>query len=141
MPSEERDDLVRETVQTFFAALAEGDLDRAIPLLAEEVDWLIPGNESLPWTGPRTRRDEIPEVLAIIAGLHVPGESEAETFKTLVDGPDAVRLGRIAHTVKSTGTRYNMLVAFHLTVEAGRITRLHMYEDTYLVSRAFGAGT
>jgi len=133
------EDIVREAVETFFASIASGDLDRAMSLLTEDVDWLIPGNESLPWTGRRTRREEIPEVLAIIGGLHVPGESEAETYKTLVDGPDAVRLGRIAHTVKSTGARYNMLVAFHLTVTAGRISRLHMYEDTFLVSRSVGA--
>lgn len=133
------EELVRQTVETFFTSLAEGDLDRAMSLLTEDVDWLIPGDESLPWTGRRTRREEIPEVLAIISGLHVPGESEAETYMTVVDGPDAVRLGRIAHTVKSTGTRYSMLVAFHLTVAADRITRLHMYEDTFLVSRSVGA--
>jgi len=130
------EDTVRKTVEIFFASIAVGDVDRAMSLLAEEVDWLIPGNTNLPWTGPRTRREEIPEVLAIIGDLHVPGESETETYKTLVDGPDAVRLGRIAHTVKSTGTRYSMLVAFHLTVAAERITRLHMYEDTFLVSSA-----
>jgi len=138
-PRADSEDMVRKTVETFFASIAEGDLDRAMSLLTDDVDWLIPGNKSLPWTGPRTRREEIPEVLATIGDLHVPGESETETYQTLVDGPDAVRLGRIAHTVKSTGTRYSMRVAFHLTVAADRITRLHMYEDTFLVSRSVGA--
>jgi hypothetical protein len=129
---------VREIVEAFFAASAGGDTGAAAALFADEVDWLIPGNANLAWTGPRTRRAEIAEVLGIIGGLHVPGESEAQVDKVLVDGCDAVTLGRIAHTVKATGTHYSMLVAFHFTVRDGKIVRLHMFEDTYLVSKAVG---
>jgi len=128
-----------DTVRAFFGYVGAGEPDRAIALFAEQVDWLIPGNTSLPWTGPRSSPAEIAEVLTIIGGLHVPGESESETRQILVDGSDAVVLGRIGHTVKATGRRYDMLVAFHLTVRNARITRLHMYEDTYLVSHAVGA--
>jgi ketosteroid isomerase-like protein len=131
------DTATRDTVLAFFGHLGEGAPDRALALLAEQVDWLIPGNASLPWIGHRSSPAEVAEVLTILGGLHVPGESISETRQVLVDGPDAVVLGRIAHTVKSTGRHYDMLVAFHLTVLDGRITRLHMYEDTYLVSQAF----
>jgi uncharacterized protein len=130
---------VRETVESFFRLLGEGDADRVAELFADEVDWLIPGNEDLPWIGRRTHRGQIPEVIKIIGTLHVPGKSEASIDKIVVDGSDAVALGRFAHTVKSTGTAYSMLVAFHLTVENGRIVRMNMYEDTYLVSKAVGA--
>jgi hypothetical protein len=126
-----------DTVRAFFSHVAEGELDRAIALFTDQVDWLIPGNESLAWTGARSRPDEIAEVLTTIGGLHVPGESVSEIRQILVDGSDAVVLGRIAHTTLGTGRRYDMLVAFHLTVRDGRISRLHMYEDSYLVSQAF----
>lgn len=140
-PSEttQREAGVRETVENFFRLLGEGDADRVAELFSEEVDWLIPGNESLPWTGRRSDRRQIPEVIKIIGGLHVPGKSETSIDKILVDGSDAVALGRFAHTVKATGRSYSMLVAFHLTVENGQIVRMNMYEDTYLVSRAVEA--
>ena len=128
-----------DTVRAFFGHLGAGEPDRATALLAEQVDWLIPGNASLPWIGPRSSPAEVAEVLTILGGLHVPGESISEIRQTFVDGSDAVVLGRIAHTTLGTGRRYDMLVAFHLTVLDGRITRLHMYEDTYLVAHAFGA--
>ncbi|HEY2096912.1 MAG TPA: nuclear transport factor 2 family protein [Pseudonocardia sp.] len=130
---------VRETVESFFRLLGEGDADRVAELFAEEVDWLIPGNENLPWIGRRSDRRQIPEVIKIIGSLHVPGKSEATIEKVLVDGSDAVALGRFAHTVTATGRPYSMLVAFHFTVENGQIVRMNMYEDTYLVSTAFEA--
>jgi hypothetical protein len=130
---------VRETVENFFRLLGEGDADRVAELFAEEVDWLIPGNENLPWIGRRSDRRQIPEVIKIIGGLHVPGKSEASIDKVLVDGSDAVAVGRFAHTVTATGRSYSMLVAFHFTVENGQIVRMNMYEDTYLVSTAFEA--
>lgn len=136
-PAPAPDTAVLDTVQGFFGHVAEGNLDGAIALFADEVDWLIPGNERLTWTGARSRPGEIAEVLTIIGGLHVPGESISELRQIFVDGPDAVALGRIAHTTLGTGRRYDMLVAFHLTVRDGRIVRLHMYEDSYLVSQAF----
>ena len=136
-PAPVPDNAVLDTVRAFFSHVAEGELDRAIALFTDQVDWLIPGDESLAWTGARSRPAEIAEVLTTIGGLHVPGESVSEIRQILVDGSDAVVLGRIAHTTLGTGRRYDMLVAFHLTVRDGRITRLHMYEDSYLVSQAF----
>lgn len=136
-PAPVPDNAVLDTVQAFFSHVAEGELDRAIALFTDQVDWLIPGDASLAWTGARSRPEEIAEVLTTIGGLHVPGESVSEIRQILVDGSDAVVLGRIAHTTLGTGRRYDMLVAFHLTVRDGRIARLHMYEDSYLVSRAF----
>jgi uncharacterized protein len=140
-PSEAANDAagVRETVESFFRLLGEGDADRVAELFAEEVDWLIPGNENLPWIGHRSARRQIPEVIKIIGGVHVPGKSEASIQKILVDGSDAVALGRFTHTVTATGHPYSMLVAFHFTVENGQIVRMNMYEDTYLVSKAFEA--
>lgn len=136
-PAPVPDNAVLDTVRAFFSHVAEGELDQAIALFTDQVDWLIPGDEGLAWTGARSRPEEIAEVLTTIGALHVPGESVSEIRQILVDGSDAVVLGRIAHTTLGTGRRYDMLVAFHLTVRDGRIARLHLYEDSYLVSQAF----
>ncbi|HEX4246384.1 MAG TPA: nuclear transport factor 2 family protein [Pseudonocardia sp.] len=136
-PAPEPTDAVLNTVQAFFGHVGAGELDQAIALFTEQVDWLISGNQNLAWTGARSRPEEVADVLTTIGGLHVPGESVSEIRQILVDGADAVVLGRIAHTTLATGRRYDMPVAFHLTVRDGRIARLHMYEDTYLVSQAF----
>jgi ketosteroid isomerase-like protein len=38
--------------------------------------------------------------------------------------------------VKANNRTFTKPVAFHLTVENGNIIRLHLYEDTHVVSQA-----
>jgi hypothetical protein len=55
----------------------------------------------------------------------------------VVDGANAVALGRFAHTIKASGRRFKTAVAMHLTVTDGKINRLHLYEDTLAVAEGF----
>lgn len=71
--------------------------------------------------------------------VFVPEKSETSIDKILVDGADAVALGRFSLVVKANGRHLSMLVAFHFTVESGYLVRLHLYEDTDLVARAVTA--
>jgi ketosteroid isomerase-like protein len=89
---------VRETVQTFFQLLGAGDADRVADVFAEEIDWYVPGDETLPWVGRRTGREQVPEYFRLLWPALVAGESAVEFDKLLVDGHDAVWLGRFTHT-------------------------------------------
>jgi ketosteroid isomerase-like protein len=48
-------------------------------------------------------------------------------------------LGTFTHTVAKNGREFTTPSALHLVVEDGRITRLHLYEDTLTVYRAFAS--
>jgi len=61
--------------------------------------------------------------------------AEADTF--LGDGDRVVVLGRECGTVRRTGKTLTAPFAHVLTVEAGRITRLHGFIDTALLAQAF----
>lgn len=130
---------VRETVQTFFHLLGTGDPDRIADVFAEEIDWYVPGDESLPWTGRRTHRREVPEYFTLLWPALVAGQSVVEFDRLLVDGDDAVWLGRFTHTVKANNRTFTTPVAFHFTVRDGKISRLHLYEDTHAVAQAVAA--
>ncbi|MEH0935786.1 nuclear transport factor 2 family protein [Micromonospora psammae] len=136
MSQHTQEESVRETVGTFFRLLGEGDADRVADVFAEEIDWLVPGDERLPWVGRRSRREEVPEYFKLLWPALVAGASEITFDKVLVDGADAVALGHFTHTAKATGRRFSTPVAFHFTVADGKLVRLHLYEDTYAVSRA-----
>jgi len=127
---------VRETIGEFFGLIGKGELDRAAGLFAEEIDWLVPGDERVPWTGSRTRREEVPGYFTDLWSAMVPGENQMSVDKILVDGPDAVVLSHVASTAKATGRRFSMREALRMTVEDGKITRMHVYEDTQLVAEA-----
>ncbi|MEU1980758.1 nuclear transport factor 2 family protein [Nocardia sp. NPDC019395] len=74
-----------------------------------------------------------------LARHHVPDEAGTVIERILVDGPDAVILGEIRQTARSTGRPYRSRFALHLTVAGDLITRHHVYEDSLAVARAFDA--
>jgi uncharacterized protein len=128
----------RETAAAFLSLLGAGDPDRIADIFASEIDWYVPGSPDLPWTGQRSTRAEVPAYFHALWPAFVPGESETEIHKVLIDGPDAVILGRFTHTMKSNGRRFTTPVALHLTVDNGHITRMHLFEDTYIVAKTAG---
>ncbi|WP_371790946.1 nuclear transport factor 2 family protein [Streptomyces sp. NBC_01471] len=127
---------LRETVNSFLRLLAAGDADGVAALFSEQIDWYVPGDSRLPWTGPRTRREEVSAYFRTMWPVFVEGASESRIDEILVDGHEAALFGRFTHTVKSTGRSFTTPVAFRLTVRDGRIERLHLFEDTLAVARA-----
>ncbi|MEV4116247.1 nuclear transport factor 2 family protein [Nonomuraea sp. NPDC049695] len=129
----------RETVERFFALLGAGDLDGIADAFADEIDWYVPGSAEVPWTGPRSRREQVPEYFRLMGSAFVPSKAEMSIDKILVDGSDAVVLADLGQTVATNGRRFRMPVAFHVTVMDGLIARLYLYEDTFLVAKSLGS--
>jgi uncharacterized protein len=127
---------VHDTIDSFLQLLAAGDADAIAALFSEEIDWFVPGDSRLPWTGPRTRREEVSAYFRTMWPVFVEGASKSAIDQILVDGNEAALFGRFTHTVKSTGRSFTTPVAFRLTVRDGRIERLHLFEDTLAVARA-----
>ncbi|WP_434599683.1 nuclear transport factor 2 family protein [Streptomyces sp. A5-4] len=126
----------RATVDRFLSRLAVQDADGIADVFAEHIDWFVPGADHLPWTGPRTRREDVPAYFRTMWTHFVEGESEAVIDHVLVDGPDVAVFGSFSHTVKSSERRFSTPVALHLTVHEGQITRLRLFEDTFAAAQA-----
>jgi len=71
----------------------------------------------------------------------VSGQAATEVERVLIDGNDAIVLGEIRQTARSTGRAYRARFALHLTIEHGLVTRHHVYEDSLAVAQAFDAGS
>ena len=54
----------------------------------------------------------------------------------LVDGEDAVVMGRVSQRLKSNDKVFMIPFALHLTVSGGLITHYHVYEDSLSVAEA-----
>jgi ketosteroid isomerase-like protein len=66
----------------------------------------------------------------------VPEDARASVDTFLVDGTDAVLMGHVSGTVRTTGKPFEGPFALRLTVEHGRITRHHLYENSLSISDA-----
>lgn len=126
-----------DVVKLFLDRLGAQDAEGLEELFADEIDWYVPGSATLPWTGTRSKRTHVAEYFHTMWPAFVRGQSTAEPGTVVVDGADAVVFARFAHTVVATGRRFETPVAFHFTVVDGKITRMHLYEDTLAVSDAF----
>jgi uncharacterized protein len=134
----------RETVDELLRRIADGDPEKIAELYAETLDWMLDWPEgdysqTVPWIRHRDGRAGMAEHFRLLAEHHVPEGNAATVDSVLVDGTDAVVLGRIHRTAKPTGCRYTAAFALHLTVEDGLISRFHLYEDSLSVARAFAA--
>ncbi|MGK9463222.1 nuclear transport factor 2 family protein [Streptomyces sp. G6] len=126
----------RAVVQAFLAARLAGDTDRLVGLFADEVDWLLADNPTVPWIRPRSTAAECAAQSEELAAHTVPEDARASVDAFLVDGTDAVLTGHLSGTVRPTGKSFAGPFALRLTVEDGRITRHHLYENSLSIAEA-----
>lgn len=124
------------TLDSFFQAFGSGDLPGLLELFAESVDFRVAGSPSVPWTGTRSTREEISEFFEIFPKVLTAPESFAITAR-IVDGQEAVVTADCVFGVLATGKKFSNSYALHFSVVDGRITRYHMYEDSYAIAEAF----
>jgi ketosteroid isomerase-like protein len=137
----------RAAVEELLRRIGEGDPERIAELYAEHGDWKLdwPQDEhgrqhsATPWIRHRSSRADAAAHYRELAAHHVPGQAATEIERILVDGNDAVVLGEIRQTARSTGRAYRARFALHLTFEqgSGLVVRHHVYEDSLAVARAF----
>lgn len=114
------------------------DLAGINDLFADDIDWFVPGSSALPWTGRRTRGSQASDFFAVMWPHYVPGRSSATVDDIVSDDENVIVLGSFSHVIESNGNAFATPVALHLKVAGGKIVRLQLYEDTLLISQAFG---
>ncbi|MFJ4785630.1 nuclear transport factor 2 family protein [Streptomyces sp. NPDC088794] len=124
-----------QTVQRLFPLLAEGKSTEAAALFADSVSFSIPHPPGIPWVPDVDSADGMRTFFELL-GTHVQGK-ELDLRQIISDGDDVVLLGRMVSEVRKTGRDIDTAFALHVTVQDGRITRYHLYEDTYAVARAY----
>ncbi|GAA1571584.1 nuclear transport factor 2 family protein [Kribbella hippodromi] len=139
-----RREAVAATVTEFLNRLTQGDPDRIAELFADSIDWQLDwpdeGDPSVPWIRPRSTRADVAQHFHELNAAHVPEKRGGMPPRVLIDGQDAVILGDIRQTARATGRAYRALIALHLTIVNGKITRYHVYEDSLTVAQALTPG-
>ncbi|POX57343.1 ketosteroid isomerase [Streptomyces sp. Ru71] len=135
----------RAVVDELLRRIGEGDPESIAEMYAEHGDWKLNwpeaehGRTATPWIRHRSTRADAAAHYRELAEHHAPGQAATEIERIVVDGHDAVVLGEIRQTARSTGRPYRARFALHLTVEDGLVTRHHVYEDSLAVAQAFEA--
>ncbi|MFF0561981.1 nuclear transport factor 2 family protein [Streptomyces sp. NPDC004266] len=123
-------------MQDFLATRLAGDTERLIALFADEVDWLLAENPTVPWIRPRSTAVECAARFTELMEHTVPEDARASVDTILVGGTDAVLMGHVSGTLRTRGKAFEGPFALRLTVEDGRITRYHLYENSLSIADA-----
>ncbi len=124
-----------QTVQRLFPLLAEGRSAEAAALFADSVSFSIPHPPGIPRV-PEVDSAEGMRTFFELLRTHVRAK-EFELHQVVAEGDDVVLVGRMVSEVRRTGRDIDTAFALHTTVRDGRITRYHLYENTYAVANAY----
>ena len=122
-----------QTVKDFFAATGGGDKQRLLALAAEDIEWIIPG-EDWPLAGTHRGHAGLADVLQkaseeVETSFPEPPEFVAQGDRVLVVG---VATGKI----KATNRPFKDHWVFDITVRNGKLTKIREYIDTQALARA-----
>jgi ketosteroid isomerase-like protein len=124
-----------QIVKDFFTAIGSGDKHGLLALVAEDIEWIIPG-EDWPLAGTHRGHAGLAKVLRTASDevdttYPKPPEFVAQGDRVLVVG---VAMGKI----KATNRTFKDDWVFAITVRNGKLTNIREYIDTQALARASG---
>jgi len=122
-----------QIVKDFFAAIGSGDKQGLLALVAEDIEWVIPG-EDWPLAGTHRGHAGLAKVLQkaseeVEMTYPKPPEFVAQGDRVLVVG---VATGKI----KATNRTFKDEWVFAITVRNGKLANIREYIDTQALARA-----
>ena len=121
-----------QTVKNFFAAIGRGDRECLAALVAEDIEWIIPG-EAWPLAGTRRGHAGLADLLETASKTL---ETSPEPREYVAQGDRVLVVGFARGKVKATNRTFEDHFVFAITVRDGRLTRIREYIDTQALARA-----
>ena len=121
-----------QTVKDFFATIGRGDREALLALVADDIEWIIPG-EGWPLAG--THRGQAgPADLLETASLSIETSTEPREF--VAQGDRVLVLGFARGRIKATNKTFEDDWVFAITVRNGKVAKIREYIDTQALARA-----
>ena len=121
-----------QTVKDFFAAIGRGDRKGLLALAAEDIEWIIPG-EDWPLAGTRHGHAGLADLLETPPP---PIETSTEPREFIAQGDRVLVVGFARGTIKATNKTFEDNWIFAITVRDGKLTSIREYIDTQALARA-----
>jgi uncharacterized protein len=122
-----------QVVKKFLAALGSRDKQGLLSLVAEDIEWIVPGED---WPLAGTRRGH-----AGLENLLQKANEEVETTypeppEFIAQGDRVLVLGVATGKIKATNRAFKDDWVFDITVQNGKVAKIREYIDTQALARA-----
>jgi len=121
-----------QTVKDFFAAIGRGDREALLALVADDIEWIIPG-EDWPLAGTRRGHAGLADLLET-ASKSIETSTEPREF--VAQGDRVFVVGFATGRIKATNKTFEDDWVFAITVRNGKVTNIREYIDTQALARA-----
>jgi uncharacterized protein len=122
-----------QTVKDFFAAAFGGDREAMLALVAEDIEWIIPG-EDWPLAGTHRGHAGLTDLLKTESESMEMSVSEPREF--VAQGDRVLVVGFARGKVKATNKPFKDNWVFDITVRNCKVTKIREYIDTQALARA-----
>jgi ketosteroid isomerase-like protein len=121
-----------QIVKDFFAAIGRGDKEALLALVAQDITWIIPG-EDWPLAGTHRGHDGVTDLLETASKTM---ETSTEPREFIAQGDRVLVVGFAKGKIKATNKTFEDDWVFAITVRDGRLTNIREYIDTQALARA-----
>ena len=121
-----------QTVKDFFAAIGCGDREALLALVAEDIEWIIPGED---WPLAGTHRGHA-GLVNLLETASKSIETSTEPREFIAQGDRVLVVGFARGKIKATNKTFEDNWIFAITVRDGRLTNIREYVDTQALARA-----
>src|SRR6202521_5386382 len=122
-----------QVVKDFFAAIGSGDKQRLLSLVAEDIEWIVPGED---WPLAGTHRGHA----GLAAVLRKASEEVEMTYpeppEFVAQGDRVLAIGIATGKIKATNKPFKDDWVFDITVRDGKLSNIREYIDTQAMARA-----
>jgi ketosteroid isomerase-like protein len=121
-----------QTVKDFFAAIGRGDRECLLALVAEDIEWIVPGKD---WPLAGTYRGHA-GLADLLETASKSMETSTEPREFVAQGDRVLVVGFARGKVKATNKRFEDDWVFAITIQNGKLTSIREYVDTQALARA-----
>ena len=122
-----------QIVKDFFAAMGRGDKQGLLALSAEDIEWIIPG-EDWPLAGTHRGHAGLADLLQKASDTLETSYPEPPEF--VAQGDRVLVVGFATGRIKATNRTFEDRWVFAITVRNGKLTNIREYIDTQALARA-----
>jgi ketosteroid isomerase-like protein len=122
-----------QIVKDFFAAIGRGDKEGLLALVAEDIEWIIPG-ENWPLAGTHRGHAGLADVLQ--KANETVETSYPESPEFIAQGDRVVAVGFATGRIKTTNKTFEDHFVFAITLRDGKLAKIREYIDTQALARA-----
>ncbi|HEY0288659.1 MAG TPA: nuclear transport factor 2 family protein [Pseudomonas sp.] len=121
-----------QTVKNFFAAMGRGDKPGLLALSAEDIEWIIPG-EDWPLAGTHRGHQGLADLLQKACEMET---SFPEPPEFVAQGDRVLMVGFATGKVKATNRTFEDHFVFAMTIRNGKVINIREYIDTQALARS-----